>query len=205
MLKRIKPVSVVAVGLSLMLVGSGFAQTNPLQGVWKVTEVTTTGPNASKRAAQPGFYILTGKHYSIVTVNSDQPRPDLPGHEHRHRRATAGQLGPVHGSVRDLRGKGLRGDIPRPRGQEPVGHEGRELQHLILQDRGQHVDPGEQGEPGRSRGQSDDQKGDSRGIEVARRRPGDSGSSEEPAFPGASVPRRRAQRATTRSRPSCLA
>ncbi|HQZ18672.1 MAG TPA: lipocalin-like domain-containing protein [Vicinamibacteria bacterium] len=78
MLKRIKPVSVVAVGLSLMLVGSGFAQTNPLQGVWKVTEVTTTGPNASKRAAQPGFYIFTGKHYSIVTVNSDQPRPDLP-------------------------------------------------------------------------------------------------------------------------------
>lgn len=79
MSKRIKPVSFVAIGLSLMLAGSGSAQTNPLQGVWKVAEVTTTGPNASKQAApQPGFYIFTGKHYSIVTVNADQPRPDLP-------------------------------------------------------------------------------------------------------------------------------
>jgi len=79
MLKQSRSAFLVIAGLSLGLIGSGYAQTNPLQGVWKVTEVTTTGPNASKRAApQPGFYIFTGKHYSIVTVNSDQPRPDLP-------------------------------------------------------------------------------------------------------------------------------
>ena len=79
MLKQTKSALLVAVGLSLVLVGSGFAQTNPLQGVWKVSEVTTTGPKGAKQAApQPGFYTFTGKHYSIVTVNSDQPRPDLP-------------------------------------------------------------------------------------------------------------------------------
>jgi len=79
MLKQEKSGLIVVIGLSLLWVGSGFAQTNPLQGVWKVTEVTTTGPKGAKQAApQPGFYIFTGKHYSIVTVNSDQPRPDLP-------------------------------------------------------------------------------------------------------------------------------
>jgi len=79
MLKQTKSALLVVAGMSLVLVGSGFAQTNPLQGVWKVSEVTTTGPKGAKQAApQPGFYIFTGKHYSIVTVNSDQPRPDLP-------------------------------------------------------------------------------------------------------------------------------
>lgn len=70
-----------ALGLSLVLIGSSLAQAspNPLQGVWKLTEVTTTGPKGVKQAApQPGFYLFTGKHYSIVTVNSDAPRPDLP-------------------------------------------------------------------------------------------------------------------------------
>jgi len=79
MLKQTKPAFLVAIGLSLALIGSGFAQTNPLQGVWKMTEVTTTGPKGAQQAApQPGFYLFTGKHYSIVTVNADKPRPDLP-------------------------------------------------------------------------------------------------------------------------------
>jgi hypothetical protein len=82
MLKQLKSALPVVIGLSFVLVGSGFAQTSSpssLQGVWKVTEVTTTGPSASKQTApQPGLYIFTGKHYSIVTINSDKPRPDLP-------------------------------------------------------------------------------------------------------------------------------
>lgn len=79
MLKLTKPGLFFVLGLSLVLVGSGFASPNPLQGAWKVTEVTTTGPKGAKQSApQPGFYIFTGKHYSIVTVNSDGPRPDLP-------------------------------------------------------------------------------------------------------------------------------
>ena len=82
MLKQTKSALLVVIGLSLVPIGSGVAQTsspNSLQGVWKVTEVTTTGPTASKQAApQPGLYIFTGKHYSMVTVNSDKPRPDLP-------------------------------------------------------------------------------------------------------------------------------
>ena len=90
MLKRTKSGMLVVIGLSLVLIGSGFAQTNPLQGVWKVAEVTTTGPNSSTQTApQPGLYIFTGKHYSIVTINSDTPRPDLPQETSK---ATAEQL-----------------------------------------------------------------------------------------------------------------
>lgn len=79
MLKQAKPVPLAVIGMSLLFAAGAFAQTNPLQGVWRVTEVTTTGPQGSNQTApQPGFYIFTGKHYSIVTVNSDKPRPDLP-------------------------------------------------------------------------------------------------------------------------------
>lgn len=59
------------------------AQSNPVapvgvQGVWRVEEITTTGPNAAtNRQPQPGLWIFTGKHFSIVRVNSEKPRPNL--------------------------------------------------------------------------------------------------------------------------------
>jgi len=50
-----------------------------VQGVWKVTERTTTGQNAgTNKSPQPGYYIFTPKHYSIMFVSSTAPRPDLP-------------------------------------------------------------------------------------------------------------------------------
>jgi len=50
-----------------------------LTGVWRVTERTTTGPNArTNKSPQPGLFLFTGTYYSIMTVNSDQPRPPVP-------------------------------------------------------------------------------------------------------------------------------
>ncbi len=50
-----------------------------LEGVWKMMEVTTSGPNARTFTdLQPGLYIFTKKHYSIMYVSSDKPRPELP-------------------------------------------------------------------------------------------------------------------------------
>jgi hypothetical protein len=50
-----------------------------LQGAWRMSELTTTGANGStNRTPQPGLWIFTGRHYSMVTVNSTTPRPDLP-------------------------------------------------------------------------------------------------------------------------------
>lgn len=76
---------VIALGVLLLpLVATGaFTQskkaTNPLQGVWKVTEVTTTGPNAStNKNPQPGLYIFMNQYYSVLEVSGDKPRPDYP-------------------------------------------------------------------------------------------------------------------------------
>ena len=74
----------------------GAASEPTLQGVWQITEVTTTGPNAStNNSPQPGLYIFTGKHYSIVRVNGTKPRPDLPADL---KTATADQLLAVYGT-----------------------------------------------------------------------------------------------------------
>ena len=54
-----------------------FAQ-GKIEGVWKVTEVTTTGTEGKTRSApQPSMYVLTKKHYSIIAVTSDSPRAEI--------------------------------------------------------------------------------------------------------------------------------
>ena len=53
------------------------AQAPPgLQGAWQVVEVTTTGPAGSTNSnPQPGLYLFTARHYSIISVLSQEPRP----------------------------------------------------------------------------------------------------------------------------------
>jgi hypothetical protein len=75
---------------------SGAASQSTIHGVWQVTEVTTTGPNASTNSSpQPSLYIFTPKHYSIVRVNGTMARPDLPQDQTT---ATAAQLLAVYGN-----------------------------------------------------------------------------------------------------------
>lgn len=53
--------------------------TSPLQGAWRIVEVTTAGQSVSTNTSpQPGLYIFTAKHYSFVRVQADRPRPELP-------------------------------------------------------------------------------------------------------------------------------
>ena len=67
-----------------------------IQGVWRITEVTTTGPNASKNTSpQPSLYIYTAKHYSLIRINATTARPDLP--QDQVAKATAAQLLAVWG------------------------------------------------------------------------------------------------------------
>lgn len=56
---------------------SAFAQSKSgIEGVWQITEVTTTGDGGmSMKATQPSMYLFTKKHYSIIYVESDKPRP----------------------------------------------------------------------------------------------------------------------------------
>lgn len=56
------------------------SKATPVEGVWKVAEVQVIGGQtpATNTTPQPGFYIFTKGHYSIVTVNSDKPRTVIP-------------------------------------------------------------------------------------------------------------------------------
>jgi hypothetical protein len=69
-----------------------------IQGVWRVAEVTTTGPTAStNKSPQPSLYIFTARHYSLMRVNGTTARPDLP--QDQVAKATAAQLLAVYGTA----------------------------------------------------------------------------------------------------------
>lgn len=68
-------VVVLAVGASMI----GRSQGPSLEGAWRVTEVVVTGANAStNKTPQPGLYLFTKKHYSVVSVRGVAPRKDIP-------------------------------------------------------------------------------------------------------------------------------
>ena len=53
------------------------AQAPSLQGAWRVSEIVVTGAGASTNTTpQPGLYLFTKNHYSIVTVNGTAARKD---------------------------------------------------------------------------------------------------------------------------------
>jgi hypothetical protein len=76
-------VALVAAALVVMNAGTTLAQRGSaaatVVGVWRVSEVTYTGPAArTVTNPQPAIRIFTKRHYSVSSVNSDQPRPDVP-------------------------------------------------------------------------------------------------------------------------------
>ena len=63
-----------------VLTASAHAQfkATPLTGTWSVTEIKTTGPKARTIShPQPGLLIFTGDHYSLMIIESDQPRAEV--------------------------------------------------------------------------------------------------------------------------------
>jgi hypothetical protein len=52
---------------------------SPIDGVWKISEVVTTGANAATVASpQPSLLIFARGHYSWVSVNGTTPRTQSP-------------------------------------------------------------------------------------------------------------------------------
>ena len=50
----------------------------PIEGVWRITEIVTTGANAVTNASpQPGLVIFTRGHYSYLSVNGSATRPEF--------------------------------------------------------------------------------------------------------------------------------
>jgi hypothetical protein len=54
------------------------AAKDKLEGVWKCTEFSFSGPNARTFANPPSLYIFAKGHFSTMAVLSEKPRPDLP-------------------------------------------------------------------------------------------------------------------------------
>lgn len=72
--------SLIALFVTLVLSVSAFGQSKSgVEGVWSLTEITSTGPNGStKQMSQPSMYLFSKKHYSIIYVSSTDPRPEIP-------------------------------------------------------------------------------------------------------------------------------
>lgn len=61
----------------IVLSGAAAAQSKTLEGVWRLSEIATTGTNAgTEQITQPSMYLFTKKHYSIIYVASDKPRSE---------------------------------------------------------------------------------------------------------------------------------
>jgi hypothetical protein len=49
-----------------------------VEGVWRITEIATTGANAATNGSpQPSLVIFTDGHYSYLSVNGTSPRPEF--------------------------------------------------------------------------------------------------------------------------------
>jgi hypothetical protein len=74
--------------LFLLIPGLAFSQANtPIDGVWRITEIVTTGANAATNSSpQPSLIIFARGHYSWLHIGSATPR------KQRAAAATPGKL-----------------------------------------------------------------------------------------------------------------
>jgi hypothetical protein len=92
--------AVVAFGVAQLV---GLAQrlnaVSPVVGVWRLTELTTTGPGGNtNRNPQPGLLIFTTHYYSFNAVTSDSPRSELPATDATDKQR-ADAFGPYHSTA----------------------------------------------------------------------------------------------------------
>jgi hypothetical protein len=74
----LKAIACMAALAVLIVVQSASAQ-GKIEGVWKLTEVIFTGPNARTiTPVEPGIWIFAKKHSCYVAVTGEKPRPELP-------------------------------------------------------------------------------------------------------------------------------
>jgi len=71
---------VALLALFLLIPGTAFTQGNtPIDGVWKIAEVVTTGANpATNSSPQPSVIIFARGHYSWLNVGGTTPRKQSP-------------------------------------------------------------------------------------------------------------------------------
>lgn len=66
----------LVVAVPTLAFAQGGATATSLDGVWKISEIVTTGANAATNATpQPSLIIFARGHYSYLSVHGAQPRP----------------------------------------------------------------------------------------------------------------------------------
>lgn len=71
---RMLKVLLMVLMLSTMLTAQSGSR-GPLEGAWKVAEIVVTGADASNtQNPQPGLFVFTRTHYSLMWVPGNQPR-----------------------------------------------------------------------------------------------------------------------------------
>ena len=62
-------------GISLILVLSGFAAAQEVAGAWRLDEIATAGADAkASKFSQPNIYLFTKGHFSVIRIEGDKPR-----------------------------------------------------------------------------------------------------------------------------------
>ena len=75
--------SAIALLASFAIVTAVQAQShaaNPLVGTWRIAEIADAN-KPPLTEPQPGLYIFTPKHYSMVRINGTKPLPDYPSND----------------------------------------------------------------------------------------------------------------------------
>ena len=73
--------SILGLASVAAIASSSASRSSPIEGVWRATEVTLTGPRARTIGLpqlQPGWAIMTANHYSRVEIHGDGPRSTVP-------------------------------------------------------------------------------------------------------------------------------
>jgi hypothetical protein len=61
--------------MSLVLMLSGFAAAQKVEGAWRLEEVKMDGPEGkASRFRNPNIYLFTKGHFSIIRIEGDKPR-----------------------------------------------------------------------------------------------------------------------------------
>ena len=62
-------------GISLILVLSGFAAGQRVAGAWRLDEIRTGGAEGkTAKFGQPNLYLFTKGHFSVIRIEGDKPR-----------------------------------------------------------------------------------------------------------------------------------
>ncbi|MEX2116843.1 MAG: hypothetical protein WEB37_08145 [Bacteroidota bacterium] len=72
-----RPVAALLILLAGLSVSLSAQALSAIQGAWRASQIQTTGPTAATYAPQPSLYLFAGRHYSIVSVDSREARPQF--------------------------------------------------------------------------------------------------------------------------------